>query len=80
MTGQWEGNAGGRIDGERHGLSQAEVKNHTAGRGCVRVRGFYLGGGGRRKRGGDPFLTLQHPERSQWRPNFGTERDGPGSH
>ena len=25
-------------------------------------------------------MTLQHPERSQWRPNFGTLRDGTGSH
>ena len=29
LTGQWEGTSGGRTDGERHGLIQAEVEKTT---------------------------------------------------
>ena len=73
LVGRREGTGSGRADMERRGLSRAEVEKTTLLAGDVlEYGGFYLGAmegeKARRKRGGDPFRILQHPERSQWRP------------
>ena len=73
LVGQREGTGSGRADMERRGLSRAEVEKTTLLAGDVlEYGGFYLGAmegeKARRKRGGDPFRILQHPERPQWRP------------
>ena len=45
LTGQWEGTSGGRTDGERHGLIQAEVEKTTPLIGDVSEYGGSTRGG-----------------------------------